>query len=117
MHQGLSGVEAISAEHTSNAPGATGTQQECAGKSKRPQCKRKESAAATKGNKVEAPSASGAQQQQGEPKGGPGSQVITTWWRRGLSVKAISKPDGGLGSTRGEVSAHTLGSQYHDPGD
>ena len=117
MHQGLSGAEATSAEHTVNAPGAEGTQQKCAGKSKRPQCKRKEAAAAVRGNKVEAPKASGAQQQQGEPKGGPGSQVNTTWWRRGLSVKAISKPDGGLGSARGEVSAHTLGSQYHDPGD
>ena len=38
--------------------------------------------------------------------------VVTTWCRRGLSVKAFSKP-----GERGKVSANALRSQYHDPGD
>ena len=40
------------------------------------------------------------------------ARVVTTWWRRGLSVKAFSKP-----GERGKVSANALRSQYHDPGD
>ena len=53
-------------------------------------------------------------QLEGDSSAGGGSeaQVITTWWRRGLGVKAINKP-----GERGKVSAHALRSQYHDPGD
>ena len=59
-------------------------------------------------------SSNGEVQLKGDPSAGGGSeaQVITTWWRRGLSFKAISKP-----GERGKVSAHALRSQYHDPGD